>query len=277
MSRRWLRPAIAAISLMIGANLPRGAAAQTIDDTTTITSVLESQGSAESIEYDQIVPVSHSSCTDGGDACSLCGRSCDRWYLGLSGGWQEREPVHEVDDARTFIRFDSGFLVNAQLGYRFDVFRVEAEMSFMNNDVARAGALGFDTPAAGNVNLRAYMLNIYHDFSLFDWLWQPYVGAGIGIYQSEINSLYPDFFAGFGPPQDGFAVNTTSNMPLAYQFRAGVTRPIGQRTDFVVGYRYFRGEELEFASIPFASPAAPTFHPDAAKIHNLEVGLHVRF
>jgi opacity protein-like surface antigen len=273
---RWTSYSIAAISVFVFAISHRHATAQTLDEVMGITPTVEAPPVAEPLAFDQVTPVSHA-CDDGGGGCDSCGRCLDRWYIGLSGGWQEREDVHEVDDARTFIIFDSGFLVNAQLGYRFDLFRVEAEMSFMNNDVQRAGALGFDTPATGNVNLRAYMFNIYHDFNLFDWMWEPYVGAGIGIYQSELNSLYPDFFSGFGPPQDGFPVNTTSNMPLAYQFRAGMSRPVGQRTEFLVGYRYFKGEELTFASIPFASPAAPTFHPDGAAIHNLEVGLRVRF
>jgi opacity protein-like surface antigen len=203
-------------------------------------------------------------------------RSCDRWYIGLNGGWQERETVHEVGDPQTFIVFDSGFLINAQLGFRFDLFRVEAEYTFMNNDVDRAGAGGADTPAAGNVNLKAFMFNIYHDFNLFDWLWEPYVGAGIGIYQSELNSLYPDFFDAFGAPFAGTSVNATSNMPLAYQFRAGASRPVGRRTELLIGYRFFKGEELEFSSAPFAT-FAPTFHPDGAEIHSLEAGLRVRF
>jgi hypothetical protein len=220
-------------------------------------------------EVAPVTPVSHMS--GAGVGCA----NCDRWYFGLSGGWQERETVHEVGAPTTFITFDSGFAVNAQLGYRFDMFRVEAEYSFMNNDCLTAGAAGFSSRTDGNVNLRAFMLNVYHDFSLFDWRWEPYVGAGIGVYQSELNGLYPDFFDGIG--FDGQPINATSDMPLAYQFRGGMQRDVGQRSTFFVGYRYFKGEELEFASAPFATPAAHTFHPDGAAIHSLEWGLRVRF
>ncbi len=217
------------------------------------------------------VPVSHNAAV----------AACDvrRWYIGLNGGWQERETVHEAGDPTTFIIFDSGFLINAQLGYRFDLFRVEAEYSFMNNAVDQAGSGGAVSSSSGNIGLRAFMANIYHDFNLFDWLWEPYVGAGIGIYQSEINSMYPDFF-GTVPGDPLFPrmpLNTTSDMPLAYQFRVGASRPVGQRTELLIGYRYFRGEELEFAAAPFATPAAPTFHPDGADIHSLEAGLRIRF
>jgi opacity protein-like surface antigen len=194
----------------------------------------------------------------------------------VSGAWQQRETVHEVDDSQTFIKFHSGFLANAALGIRFDSFRFELETSFMNNEVDLAGAGGLSSPSPGNVNIRAYMFNVYHDVQFKDCCWKPYVGAGIGTYQSEINGLIPEFFDQIGPPFAGVPVNATSDMPLAYQFRAGVTRPVGCRSEFFTGYRYFKGEELEFASAPFAT-FAPTFHPDGAEIHAVELGVRVNF
>jgi opacity protein-like surface antigen len=127
------------------------------------------------------------------------------------------------------------------------------------------------------LNLRAFMFNVYHDINIDGWCWKPYVGAGIGIYQSEINGLFPDFFQTVG---GGFAttpINATSDTPFAYQFRVGASRPIGDRTEFYTGYRYFHGEELTFSSAPFAAPGAPTFSPDGAWTHGIEVGLRVKF
>jgi opacity protein-like surface antigen len=225
-----------------------------------------------------VAPPSYESCASCADEVALphaC-RACDRWYVSLSGGTASRETVHEIADARTFIEFDTGFAANLALGYRFDVFRVEAEYSFMNNDCTQAGAGGLASDTVGNVNLRALMFNLYHDMQISDWLWSPYVGAGIGVYQSEINGLYPDFFNTIGAPFAGVPVNATSDIPLAYQFRVGASRPIGERTDFFAGYRYFHGETLTFASAPFAS-FAPTFSPDGAAMHNVEFGLRVRF
>ena len=208
--------------------------------------------------------------------CHSCTPCASRWYLSVSGAGQRRETVHEVADERTFIKFHNGFLANAALGVRFDGFRFELESSFMNNEVDLAGAAGFSTPSPGNVNIRAYMFNVYHDVQMKGCCWKPYVGAGIGTYQSEINGLIPEFFDQIGPPFAGTPVNATSDMPLAYQFRAGVTRPIGRRAEFYSGYRYFRGEDLEFASAPFAT-FAPTFNPDGARIHAIETGVRVNF
>jgi opacity protein-like surface antigen len=226
------------------------------------------------------------SCTAGCEGCATCGapqmafctcQPCrDPWYVSVSGAWQQRETVHEVDDPQTFIKFHSGFLANAALGMRFEMFRLEIEASFMNNEVDLAGAGGLSSPSPGNVSLRAYMFNVYHDVQFKDCCWKPYVGAGIGTYQSELNGLIPEFFDTLGPPFAGNPVNATSDMPLAYQFRAGVSRQIGCRSEFFTGYRFFKGEELEFASAPFAT-FAPTFHPDGAEIHAVELGVRVNF
>ncbi len=237
---------------------------------------------------------SYASCGSCG-ACEACvpttccqpcfaGPRCqDRWYLSLSGGWQHREDVHEVNDPLVFLEFDDGFAANGALGYRFDLFRVEVEYSFMNNEVERAGsgadlnAIGIGpSNASGNVSVRALMFNIYHDIQLPFTLWTPYVGAGLGTYQSEINSLYPDFFDTAGAPFAGQSVNSTSDFEFAYQFRVGASRPIGERTEFFTGYRYFDGDDLTFSSSPFAN-FAPTFNPDGAQHHSVEFGLRVRF
>jgi opacity protein-like surface antigen len=155
------------------------------------------------------------------------------------------------------------------------MFRLEVETSFMNNEVDMAGAGGASSPSPGNVNLRAYMFNVYHDVQFQNSCWKPYVGAGIGIYQSELNGLIPEFFANVGNFSE-YPINATSDMPLAYQFRAGVSRQIGCRSEFFSGYRYFKGEELEFASAPFAQ-FAPTFHPNGAEVHAIELGVRVNF
>jgi opacity protein-like surface antigen len=221
-------------------------------------------------------------CADGcGDGCADCGSCCRRaryqLYVALSGGSAHRETVHEANDASTFLEFDHGFAVNVALGWRFwDMFRLEAEYTFMNNDVETAGSAGLVSGAAGNVNLRAWMVNLYHDIQICDWCLKPYVGAGIGFYQSEINSLYPDFFTAAGPPMTGVGVNTTSDVTFAYQFRVGFSYPLGCRGEIYSGYRFFNGDELTFSAPPF-SVFAPTFHPDGAEMHCLETGVRIGF
>ncbi|MDX1929751.1 MAG: outer membrane beta-barrel protein [Pirellulaceae bacterium] len=224
------------------------------------------------VPSDSSPPISIGSPTAALHAC----RKCDPWYVALSGGTATRDIVHEIADSRTFIEFRTGFAANVALGYRFERLRLEAEYSFMNNECAEAGAGGLSSPTTGNVNLRALMFNAYRDFQFSDWCWKPYLGGGLGVYQSEINSLNPDFFNTIGAPFAGVPVNATSDTPFAYQFRVGASRPLGERAEFFTGYRFFHGETLTFASAPFAS-FGPTFSPDAAQMHNAEFGLRVRF
>lgn len=221
-------------------------------------------------------PSQYLPCDCSGEPAVHACRGCDRWYLSFSGGPANRDTVHEISDARTFIEFDTGFAVNGALGYRFDMFRIEAEYSFMNQECARAGAVGLSSPTTGNVNLKALMFNAYHDFEFDGWCWKPYVGGGLGLYQSSLNGLYPQFFDTLGVPFTHTPINATSNMPFAYQFRVGASRPIGERTEFFTGYRYFHGQTLTFSSAPFAT-FAPTFNPNGAVIHAAEFGLRVRF
>lgn len=196
------------------------------------------------------------------------------WYLSFSGGWQHRETVREAGAPTTFIIFDNGFGLNGALGHRFGNFRVEGETSFLNNEVNIAGAAGFQSPGPGNVNLIAFMLNLYQDIPIANSQWKAYIGGGLGVYQSELNSLRPDFFAAIPPAFGGpFApLNTKSNFPFAYQFRAGAAYQVNERTEAFAGYRYFHGEKLTFSALPFN-----TFHPEGADNHAIEVGVRIGF
>ena len=64
---------------------------------------------------------------------------------------------------------------------------------------------------------------------------------------------------------------------MAWQLMAGLSYPLGDRTEAFAGYRYFRGDTLTFSSIPFTGPAAPFFQPNGATIHNVEFGLRIKF
>lgn len=227
--------------------------------------------------------------SQGGHAAtdaSCAGGHCDgglghdyNWYIGISGGWADRERVTESSASGTFLTFDNGFAVNAALGRRFGAIRAEAEFSLFNNKVDQAGAALdptqpdvtiFSSPAEGNVTLRAYMFNLYYDVNIKDTGIRPYVGAGVGFYQSEINGLLPQFFGILGLGTQG--VNSASDYPFAYQFRAGVSYDCGPRTELFGGYRFFHGDTLTFSAFPFG-----TFRPRGAELHNIELGLRVKF
>lgn len=218
------------------------------------------------------------SCNDAGcDAC--CSYPCYCWYVSLSGAWATRETVHEVGDPATFLEFNDGFAINAAIGHQFDLFRLEFEYSYFNNMVATAGGTDgttdFVSAASGNISVKAYMLNVYHDFDFGSRL-KPYVGGGIGLFQSEINSMLPGFFADpafYGGVNAYQGLNTTSDVAFAYQFRAGFNYELTRRTELFTGYRFFdNGDPLTFAAQPFG-----VFQPDSATFHSIEAGLRIKF
>lgn len=225
-------------------------------------------------EPQELEPSTNEPETGATESPSTTPRAANGFYVSLSGGLQNRQRASEVNDEDTFLTFDPGLDVNAALGYRFGNFRVEGEFSFFNNPIKLSSAtvprqFGIAPASAdGNVNLRAYMANVYYDIPLRNSRLKPYVGGGIGFYQSEINGLTASFFPIANIPP----VNATSDTPFAYQLRAGLSYVLSRKADVYLGYRFFRGEELEFSAAGLG-----TFHPNGAKVHNIELGFRASF
>ena len=222
----------------------------------------------------------HSVCSQGCQGCSTCqtidivGAPCcpppSTWYFGVGGFLQSRETAFDTRVQSTFFDFSTGFGVTGAIGREFSHCRMEVEAGFVSNGLDNVGLL---VPAQnvdssiGSVSHRIYMANLYHDFHCNWYCWRPYIGAGIGFYQSDVNSVQPNFFAANTPP-----INATSNISIAYQFKTGLRRPIGERSEWQVGYRYFRGEEVEFASAPVGR-----MRLDRASLHSAEFTWQVKF
>jgi opacity protein-like surface antigen len=225
---------------------------------------------------DAAMPVESGPVDGDGEYCEVgCLEPGQRWYLALSGAVESRNDVQELGDPATFLLFDDGFALNAALGHQFDRFRLDFEYSLFNNQVETAGAgipnVGnFVGDAVGNISVKAFTLNGYYDFEIAQSCWKPYVGAGLGVMQSEINSLFPSFFPALGAGTGG--VNTTSNFKLCYQIRVGLAYTLSHRTELFSGYRFFDAGPLTFAGAPFG-----VFQPDGATFHSFEMGFRVKF
>ncbi len=109
-------------------------------------------------------------------------------YIGLAGGVTiahdaDMELNYLGDKAKTTIEYDSGFAINASAGYDFQPVRVEFEFGYKKNDI--------DTVAgwseSGDITVMSYMLNVLYDFNTYS-RFTPYVGAGIGLLDGEIES-----------------------------------------------------------------------------------------
>lgn len=271
-------------SVTLASRTTRGASGEpaTFQEATTTEESLSPPFEPTMDDYRPCDTCGEEACCDAGCGCGDCSLDCCRydgnnWYVSVSGGWQQRERVHEITAATTFLELDGGFALNAALGHEFDHFRVEFEATLLNNEIDEAGAGGLSSDTVGNINVRAYMFNVYHDIHIECSRWKPYLGGGIGTAQSEINGLYPEFFNTIGPPFEGTALNCTSDFVFAWQLRAGTSYCLTPRTELTIGYRYFRAETLEFSSAPFVGATASAFNPNGSTNHSVEIGLRVKF
>jgi opacity protein-like surface antigen len=182
-------------------------------------------------------------------------------YIGASGALQWRGTATDVAAATTFKR---GFAINGMLGYRVDKhIRVEGEYSHLNNGNETATAGMLHENASGNISLNAYMVSAYYDFNVGHSRIRPYLGGGIGTYQSQINSLTTPTLL-----KSNIVVIATSPNLFAYQWRAGIGYAVSPRTEVYLGYRQFKGGHLRFDVAGLG-----TLRPNGPHTDHIEVGI----
>lgn len=143
--------------------------------------------------------------------------------------------IDDLDDSGAKAEFDDGYTLRGAVGYDSgDVsdlgkYRVEAELSYTENDGDSGSALGVTLPINGNVEQLGIMANFYWDFIPGGSL-RPYIGVGLGAVDTEV-----DVTVG--------GINVTgSETEVAYQGMLGLTYHMNQNWALDVGYRHTRVE-----------------------------------
>lgn len=205
-------------------------------------------------------------------ACSVWAQENQGFYVSAFGGVQEREKSGE--SAQTYTKFDNGWHFSLAGGYRYDNFRVEGEYNgFENDNRTVASEPTGPLPGSGSVSGKSYMLNAYYDIPLENSPLRPYVGLGVGVYETKLRSLTNEGLANVPPEFGGpFIFNGTSDRPFAYQIKLGASYRVNPNLDLAFGYRYFRGDALLFEGTQIGD-----LTPSGAKLHVLEAGLRYSF
>ncbi|HEX8413050.1 MAG TPA: OmpA family protein [Sphingomicrobium sp.] len=185
------------------------------------------------------------------------------WYVGLDGGAMIVEDITYdigiVKDAGT-VDHKYGGDFDANIGYDFGGFRVEAEVAYKQANIDQytstittpyisAAGTRLNAPAGrynyagGRTSALSFMVNGMVDFG-DDSADAPgvsgFIGAGIGVARIKA---------------DDNALNTRgaflddSDTVLAYQGFAGVRAPITDNLDAVVKYRFFDAHNADFIDI----------------------------
>jgi opacity protein-like surface antigen len=135
------------------------------------------------------------------------------------------------------IEFDTGLLFGAALGYDFNRFRVEGEISYQKNDIDKIGALGVFFEATGDATALSFLINGYYDF-VNSSAFTPYISAGLGYAQIKFNNL--------NISGSGFPDSSDDDSVLAYQIGVGVGYAVTEKVTIDVKYRNFGTENSEY-------------------------------
>ncbi len=204
-------------------------------------------------------------------------QAAEGFYIGAHGGAVFLEdadttlsaPVTPITAVSFETEFDAGFLVGGVVGYSFNkVFRVEAEVSYRDNDLDEGTALGISAPIEGDITALAGMANVYFDFRPGK-SWRPYFGGGIGVANLDL-----EFDSIAGIP---FSFSD-SDAVFAYQAMAGVEYKITPRLSLGAEYRYFATTDPEFDDTVFDGEVdVPVTLESEYHSHNVLVRLRYYF
>ena len=167
--------------------------------------------------------------------------SAEGLYVSGNGGFATASDSDLTDSTVPGVtvntEFDTGLTLGAALGYNFNRFRVEGEISYQKNDVDKIGAQGVSFDATGNATALSFLINGYYDFvnrSAFT----PYISAGLGFAQVEFNDLNISV--------SGFPCSSDEDTLFAYQIGIGVGYAVTEKVIIDVKYRYFGTEDSEY-------------------------------
>jgi opacity protein-like surface antigen len=133
--------------------------------------------------------------------------------------------------------FDTGLVFGAALGYDFNRFRVEGEISYQKNDIDKTSAQGVFVDATGDSVALSFLINGYYDF-INSSAFTPYISAGLGFAQVEFNDLDISSL--------GFSGSNDEDTVFAYQIGIGVGYAVSEKVTIDVKYRYFGAEDSEY-------------------------------
>ena len=152
------------------------------------------------------------------------------FYIGAKGGLNILNDSSLDSIVNLDINYGLGLTFGGVLGYDFEDLRLDAEITYRDNDIDLIGV-----PAEGSTTALSYMINGYFDVPTHMAV-KPYVGGGIGYATVSINDANIPGVA---------TVADDSDSVFAYQLSAGLGFEISRRTTLSLGYRYFATQELE--------------------------------
>lgn len=179
------------------------------------------------------------------------------FYLGGFGGVSFFDEVSLESPIPTMTgATDTGFGFGGAMGYGLDNgLRFEGEVAYRQADIGEMTIGGVPIPADFTTDSLSVMANVWYDLPVDLGRFQPYVGGGIGLADTELT-------------QNGPSVVTFADRVFAYQLGAGTSVDLGDGLEAFVQYRYFGADD------PSAGFLGGDFDWNLAS-HNVEGGLRL--
>ena len=190
------------------------------------------------------------------------------WYIGVDAGVLLVEDqnmtfsaVPPGGRAGPSIDYHKGYDVDANIGYDFGGFRLEAEAAYKRAkiDIDKMGPAG--VRFGGATSALSFMLNGLLDFGPDDGL-QGFVGGGVGVSRGKVAS----------------DIVNDSDTGFAWQALAGVRYPVTNNVDVSLKYRFFNQDDIKLI------PAYQSVYGQAGstadtklRTHSLLLGLTYNF
>jgi len=174
------------------------------------------------------------------------------WYSGFNIGLNFQGDQVSTGPSRNLdLNFDTGGLFAGQIGYKFrgsslGRFRVEAELSYRENNVDEIVFNGVERIGSGEEKVVAGLMNLFYDVNIRSKRFIPFVGVGIGIANINVDVAYsPSAFI------------DDDDTTFAYQFMIGAEYKLTKELSLIGDARYFALDDPKL--IRFGGPAPAAF------------------
>ena len=138
----------------------------------------------------------------------------------------------------TEFEYETAYNVGGALGYKYGMFRIEGEIAYRQNDFERFRVGAIKADAAGDIDALSAMANVYFDFENHT-AWTPFIGAGAGWANIDVDGLNVSGFVTEGGDDDGFA----------YQFIGGFGYEVSEALTANLEYRYFAADDPQIGAV----------------------------
>ncbi len=155
---------------------------------------------------------------------------------------------------------DAGYVVQAAVGYKFGMPRVEAEVSYQKNDYDKYKIGGTTTSAGGDVSALNLMVNGYVDIAN-ESSFTPFVFCGLGISNVEAELT-----------NGGTTIFNDDDTVFAYQVGVGVGMDVAPQFMIDLRYAYFGTSDPDLTD-----PTGATQYETEFSSHNVTLGLRYSF